>query len=210
MSGRAESCPGSEGPNRLQAAASELYLQHHDEVYRYVRARVGSRPDAEDLTADVFCRAVGALGRYRQMRSSALPWLYTIAGHRVADFYRRARPCQRIDLASQVADPGAGPLERAMARGMVRRVWEASEGLPSAQRRALWLRYGEDLDLREISLRMGRSVEATKLLIHRAVQGVRLAIAGSVGRAHTQRAARLRGRRRSAVAAPGRVPALAI
>ncbi len=177
--------------------AEHIYLDHYGDVYRYVRARVGSSTEAEDLVGDVFCRAVAGLGNYRPMRDSALPWLYTIAAHRVADHYRAARPSQQLSEAELVADPGPNPAEVVVSRELARQVWALSRQLPASQRRALWLRYGEQLELREIAWRMGRSVEAVKLLVHRAVRGLRGARA--LGAEETLRLAPQRPRRRRAV-----------
>ncbi len=164
-----------------EATASYMYLQHYAEVFRYVRARVGTQAAAEDLTSDVFCKAVAGLKSYRTMRSSALPWLYTIAAHRVADHYRAARPTIDLDAAAQVADSGPNPADVVVTRVLVRQVWELSKCLPASQRRALWLRYGEELELREIAAQMGRSVEAVKLLVYRAIRGVRRGLPAPVG-----------------------------
>ncbi|HEY6538169.1 MAG TPA: sigma-70 family RNA polymerase sigma factor [Candidatus Dormibacteraeota bacterium] len=157
----------------IQAMASEMYRLHHADVFRYVRARIGSRAEAEDITSDVFCKAVAGLKSYRTMRSTALPWLYTIAAHRVADHYRAARPTSDLEVAAEVADKAPNPADVVVSRDQVRQVWELSKCLPASQRRALWLRYGEELELREIATQMGRSVEAVKLLVHRAVRGIR-------------------------------------
>jgi RNA polymerase sigma-70 factor (ECF subfamily) len=157
----------------VQPNASHMYQQHYAEVFRYVRARVGSHTEAEDLTSDVFCKAVAGLASYRTMRSSALPWLYTIAAHRVADYYRASRPTAEIDEAAHIPDTGPNPADVVVARAEVRHVWELSKSLPASQRRALWLRYGEELELKEIAAQMGRSVEAVKLLVHRAIRGIR-------------------------------------
>ncbi|MGC1184971.1 MAG: sigma-70 family RNA polymerase sigma factor [Candidatus Dormiibacterota bacterium] len=165
--------PEPMGTELLGAMASEMYLLHHGEVFRYVRARVGSLAEAEDITSDVFCKAVAGLKTYRTLRSSALPWLYTIAAHRVADHYRAARPTSELDEAAQIPDSGPNPADVVVSRDLVRQVWDLSKGLPASQRRALWLRYGEELELREIAAQMGRSVEAVKLLVHRAVRGIR-------------------------------------
>ncbi|MGH7666679.1 MAG: RNA polymerase sigma factor [Candidatus Dormibacteria bacterium] len=160
------------GPGEL-ALAAEMYRQHYTDVFRYIRARVSSPTEAEDLTADVFCKAVAGLRRYRSVRPSPLPWLYTIAAHRLADHYRAARPSARLDESSQAADPAPDPLDTVISRDLAHWVWEFSKQLPSSQRRALWLRYGEELELREIAVQMGRSVEAVKLLVHRAIRGIR-------------------------------------
>ncbi|MGP8248878.1 MAG: RNA polymerase sigma factor [Candidatus Dormibacteria bacterium] len=161
--------------------ASYMYQQHYAEVFSYVRTRVGSHSDAEDLTSDVFCKAVAGLKTYRMMRSSPLPWLYTIAAHRVADYYRASRPTAEIDEAVQIPDTGPSPADVVVTREQVRGVWELSKTLPASQRRALWLRYGEELELKEIAAQMGRSVEAIKLLVHRAIRGIRANMSATEG-----------------------------
>jgi RNA polymerase sigma factor (sigma-70 family) len=163
----------NEATQCVQANVSHMYQEHYAQVFRYVRARVGSHTEAEDLTSDVFCKAVAGLESYRTMRSSALPWLYTIAAHRVADYYRASRPTAELDEAAHVPDAGPNPADVVVSSEQVRHVWELSKSLPASQRLALWLRYGEELELKEIALLMGRSVEAVKLLVHRAIRGIR-------------------------------------
>jgi RNA polymerase sigma-70 factor (ECF subfamily) len=171
----------NEATQSVQANASHMYQKHYAEVFRYVRARVSSHAEAEDLSSDVFCKAVAGLESYRTMRSSALPWLYTIAAHRVADYYRASRPTAELDEAAQVPDAGPNPADVVIAREQVRHVWDLSKSLPASQRLALWLRYGEELELREIAQRMGRSVEAVKLLVHRAIRGIRASMPANEG-----------------------------
>ncbi|MGH7642869.1 MAG: RNA polymerase sigma factor [Candidatus Dormibacteria bacterium] len=192
------------------SVAAEMYSKHYPAVFRYVRSRVGTHTEAEDLTGDVFCKAVTGLKNYRTIRSSALPWLYTIAAHRVVDHYRAARPTAELDAAQMVADTSPNPADVVVTKDLIREVWELSNGLPPSQRRALWLRYGEDRELREIAVLMGRSVEAVKLLVHRAIRGVRtrLPISASATRVALLpagdggRSATATGRRAAAVKGP--------
>ena len=156
--------------------AENLYRDHYEAVLRYVRARVATREIAEDLVADVFCRALTAAASYRAMRDTPLPWLYRIAAHRVADHYRRQRTSYGLDAAAEVVSSELGPDELVLRQVAISEVWEASQELPRTQRRALWLRYGRQLELSEIAVVMGKSVEAVKLLIHRAIKHLRQAL----------------------------------
>jgi RNA polymerase sigma-70 factor, ECF subfamily len=156
--------------------AQRIYERHYGDVFRYLRARVATHAEAEDLASDVFCKAVAAIGRYREMRPTALPWLYTIAAHRVADHYRSKRSIAQLEEAERIADPGPNPDDLAVTGELVRWVWTNSLALPPSQRRALWMRYGEQLELAEIAVRMGRSVQAVKLLVHRAIRAIRLSM----------------------------------
>ncbi len=157
----------------------QAYRDHYVAVWRYVRARVATSEIAEDLVGDIFCHAVAASPRYRRLRESPLPWLYTIASNRVADHYRRRRETHSLDKIVELAGTEVGPAEVVLQRQDLASIWECSRALPDSQREALWLRYGEDRDLKEIATRMGRSVEAVKLLLHRGVRGVRKMLAAS-------------------------------
>jgi len=160
--------------NEIGIDPEAMYLDHHAAVLRYVRTRVNSSELAEDLVGDVFCSAVAKAEVYQNRRDTALPWLYRIAANRVADHYRRQRATCSLELATELADPAPDPIE-IVARGeTLRTVWRLSQELSAAQRTALWLRYGEDLELTTIAFQMGRSVAAVKVLIHRALR--RLAV----------------------------------
>jgi RNA polymerase sigma factor (sigma-70 family) len=64
-----------------EALVSEFY----ERVAGYVRMRVPER-DCEDVTGEIFLRAIEHLG---ELRGEAAPWLFSVARSRVADYYRR-------------------------------------------------------------------------------------------------------------------------
>src|ERR671934_1117123 len=70
------------------AAFGLLYDRHVDAIYRYVYYRVRDDAEAEDLTSDVFMRALKAMPRY-EPRQAFLAWLYRIARNAVIDRARR-------------------------------------------------------------------------------------------------------------------------
>ena len=65
-----------------------LYDRHVDAIYRYVYYRVRDDAEAEDLTSDVFMKALRAIPRY-EPRQAFLAWLYRIARNAVIDRARR-------------------------------------------------------------------------------------------------------------------------
>jgi len=83
-----------------RAAFYPIYIQFVDSVYAYTLARVGSHPDAEDLTSEVFVRAIQHLNRYRE-NGSFLAWLLTIARNLTFDHYRN-RDQQWLNLEEVV------------------------------------------------------------------------------------------------------------
>lgn len=68
-----------------------LYDRYFERIYRFVYARVRERSVTEDITTEVFSKALRNMGDVAVMRHGVGPWLYRIAEGAVADHYRRAR-----------------------------------------------------------------------------------------------------------------------
>lgn len=80
--------------------------EHGDALYRYARARVGSREVAEDLVQDAFLAALESRGRFRG-RAAVRTWLLSILRHKIMDHYRRtagAKPGSAEARADRRAD----------------------------------------------------------------------------------------------------------
>jgi RNA polymerase sigma-70 factor (ECF subfamily) len=147
-------------------AFSELYRRHVDQIYRYMLARVGDPSTAEDLTSEVFMRALESLGNYEDRGVPFVAWLYRIANARVVDFWRRAKHDEvSIDEMAQeyaVEMPGGDVVTyRALSRAM--------KHLTSEQQQVIVLRFIEGFSAAEVSQLMGRSEGAIKALQHRAL-----------------------------------------
>ena len=65
----------------------QIYDAHVVAIYRFIHARVGNRPDAEDLTAQVFMRAVEQLDTTRD-EGQIVAWLYRVSQNAIADYWR--------------------------------------------------------------------------------------------------------------------------
>jgi RNA polymerase sigma-70 factor (ECF subfamily) len=84
----------------------EIYDAHVVPIFRFVYARVGNRPDAEDLTSQVFMRAVEQLDVTRAQAQIAA-WLYRVAQNAVADYWRAFYRLPRVEL--ELVAPGWEP-----------------------------------------------------------------------------------------------------
>src|SRR5713226_7269455 len=87
-------------------AFAALYDLHVDAVYRYAFYRVRSDAEAEDVTSEVFHRALVAMPRF-EPRRPFLAFLYTIARNVVVDRARRARP--QAPFEDAIAYPSDAP-----------------------------------------------------------------------------------------------------
>src|SRR6478736_3655274 len=82
------------------ARFGELYEQHFERVYGYVACRVRDRATAEDVTAEVFHKALAALPAFQFVGAPFAAWLLRIAAHALADRFKRAGATREVSLAS--------------------------------------------------------------------------------------------------------------
>jgi RNA polymerase sigma-70 factor (ECF subfamily) len=150
-----------------------LYDRYVDGVYRFVYNRVRNRQAAEDVTADVFVKALRAIGRFEVSDRPFRAWLYQIAANATIDHLRAVRPSMELGHASLLAAPGAGPEDKALGRVGESRVWKLIAELPPSQQTAVALRLGEDLSTLDIAYVMGKSEGAVKVLVHRGLSSLR-------------------------------------
>ncbi|HEX6539622.1 MAG TPA: sigma-70 family RNA polymerase sigma factor [Candidatus Dormibacteraeota bacterium] len=154
-------------------AFGELYDHYFAQIYRFVYSRLRDQDAAEDVTSEVFFKALRAIGRYKPSGHPFSAWLYQISVNAINDHYRARRPAQSLDAAIAVADAQRPLADRVVDSTEAARVWAAIDALPPQQRVAMTLKLGEDMKLAQIGGIMGKSEGAVKLLIHRGMIGVR-------------------------------------
>ncbi len=154
-------------------AFGELYDTYFGQIYRFVFSRMRDQDAAEDVTSEVFFKALRAIGRYKPSGHPFSAWLYQISVNAIADHYRARKPASNLDDAIGVADPQQPLDERVAQKQDAARVWAAINSLPEQQRTAITLKLGEDLKLADIGVVMGKSEGAVKLLVHRGMIGLR-------------------------------------
>jgi len=159
----------STGPGPFE----QVYDEHVVGIYRFIYARVGNRPDAEDLTAQVFVRAVEQLDTGREPGQIAA-WLYRVAHNATADYWRAfyRLPLVGVDHVAPGWEPADGtgrpveePDERAGAR-----VQALLHRLPDHYRRVLELRFLERMSVAETATAMGISSGNARVLQYRALR----------------------------------------
>lgn len=154
-------------------AFERVYDQHVVGIYRFIYARVGNHPDAEDLTAQVFVRAVEQLDTEREPGQIAA-WLYRVAQNATADYWRAFYRLPVVG-ADRVA-PGWEPVAPAERPGTVdpetapARVARLLRRLPPSYRRVLELRFIERRSVAETAREMGISDGNARVLQYRALR----------------------------------------
>jgi RNA polymerase sigma-70 factor (ECF subfamily) len=146
-------------------------------VYSYVAYRLGEGTEAEDVTSEVFERALRYRASYDETRGEPLPWLLGIARHCVDDAWRTHRAVLPLE-AEQVAPLSSGA---DLDGDVVRRVSlaEAIERLDERARDLLALRYGADLTAKQIGRILGLTPNAVDVALHRTLARLRADLAAS-------------------------------
>ena len=160
-----------------RAAFAALYDLYVARVYAFCAVHSGTREEAEDLTAQTFERALGAIGRYEERGQPFSAWLLRIAAN--AAINRARRP-------AAVPLPGAGTADADDAEQADIRVeswvaeWERADWMeehlaalsPDGQQ-VVQLRFYDDLSFDDVAARMGRSEGAVKQLLRRTLTALR-------------------------------------
>jgi RNA polymerase sigma-70 factor (ECF subfamily) len=150
-----------------------LYDRYADQVFRVVYHRLNDRSDAEDVTAEVFVKALRAIDAYRPSRAPFWGWLHRIAANAVVDHVRARKATVSLDAVADAPDSTVGVEQQVIRRLEADRAWRAVADLCPAQRTAVTLRLGRDLPIADIAGRMDRTEGAVKLLLNRGLTTLR-------------------------------------
>ena len=164
-------------PARFEA----LYRKYLAQVYSYAYYELGDHHDAEDATERTFVAALTNLHRFEERArpedghgaSTFRVWLFRIARNAVAERSRRRRrrPEAPLDAAATVAAPHDVEAEAALHDDAAA-AWRAVGRLRGDRRRAVILRFVDEMSTAEIAGILDRSEGAVRVLIHRALRSV--------------------------------------
>ena len=148
------------------AEQERLYAEYHEKVLGYIRARVSSREDAEDLCAEVFERALRSSDSYDAAKAAPGTWLYAITRNTVINHLQRSRPA--AELPEDLTDD-ALPEDGLLRSELLDSLAAALETLPEELTDIIVLRYCDRLPLTEVALTLGMSYGAVKLRHQKAL-----------------------------------------
>ena len=173
-----------------EEALRDLVEKHQGAVYGTIAKMLGDPVEAQDLAQQVFVRVYRAAGSYRAA-AQLKTWMFTIVRNLVFNEHRRRSRATFISLhapENESSHSGGSPDldlpdlasktpgENMLRQEMLRKVDEAILALPEQQRLAIVLRRYDEFSYEQIAEILKTSVPATKSLLFRARETLRVAL----------------------------------
>ena len=149
-----------------------LYQENLGLIYRYVYSKVGNREEAEDLTSQIFIKAVRGVDQERGMQSIQ-KWLFQVARTTIADYWRAYYRISTNSLEELLEAGWEGPADEkpdAASSQPAERVKRILQALPEHYREVLTCRFLLNLSIKETALSMGLTEANVKVLQFRALK----------------------------------------
>jgi RNA polymerase sigma-70 factor (ECF subfamily) len=164
--------------NGDRAAFERIIGLFHEDVFRMIYYRTRSRMDAEDIEQDVFLQAYKSLSSLKDV-GKFRSWLFTIAVNRVRDFLRKRRLLAFFGISASEeesespelqVDREPNALDQLMRQEFWSEVQRLSNRFSSAEREVFFLRFVDELSIREIAEVLKKSESAVKTHLYRALK----------------------------------------
>lgn len=156
----------------VQEEFQTFYQENLGLIYRYIYSKVGNREEAEDLTSQIFLKAVRGIDAERSPQSMQ-KWLFQVARTTIADHWRIYYRAS-VSSLEELLDAGwEGPIEEEpvlMTTPPSERVQRILRALPEHYREVLTCRFLYNLSIKDTALRMGLTEANVKVLQFRALK----------------------------------------
>lgn len=169
---KSEAQPTAEQAEARTREFQTFYQENLSLIYRYVYSKVGNREEAEDLTSQVFLKAVRGMNTERGSLS-VQKWLFQVARTTIADYWRAHYRVSTSSLDALLEAGWEGPPESelaAISTGPDERVQRLLQALPEHYREVLTCRFLLNFSIRETAAQLGLSEANVKVLQFRALK----------------------------------------
>jgi len=156
-----------------EARLTSLYDEYYNKIAHYAFVRIGDRTEAEDLTGEVFLKALESLKSYEERGIPMQAWLFRIAHNLVVDHLRKAAKRKTVSIDTVQIEAEADPVALADRNIELEKVAGAMEQLTSEQREVLRLRFFGGLTSKEAGSILKKSDGAVREMQRAAVEKLR-------------------------------------
>jgi len=160
-----------------RSAFAQLADRFHEDIYRMVYYRIRSRPDAEDITQDVFLKVFQKISGIKET-TKFRGWLFSITLNRIRDFQRKKRfrslfKAEDENIASQAPEQSdqdqPDALDHVLKKDFWRQIGLILNKLSKMEKEVFLLRFFDHLSLAEIAGVLKKNESTVKTHLYRAL-----------------------------------------
>lgn len=157
-----------------RAAFGEIYNSYYTPIYRYVFYRIKNIQDSEDITHEVFLKALRAMDRFSLKKVSPLAFFYTIARNTLIDKYRtRREETVEEDFFDTIASSHPKPSDEVSTSEDIGHVRRAIASLPDEQKDVVMMRALGELSYSEIAKIHKKTEQAIRQIYSRGLKALK-------------------------------------
>ena len=163
----------------LELEIGKVFKTEKSRLLAFIRSRVESREDAEDILQDVFYHTLQGISVTDQI-DNLLGWLYTAARNKIIDWYRKKRlrtlpleDMEKYGIEDLISDSGLHPEQSYYRNLITEALAESIEALPAEQRMVFILQELEGMTFKDIAEMTGDSMNTLISRKRYAVQYLR-------------------------------------
>ncbi len=151
----------------------QFYRKNVQRIYRFLYYRVGGKKElAQDLTQDVFLKALEAFERYDE-NISASSWIYTIARNHLLNQLAKQRPNVDLEAIENTLWDRDDWVEKATLNFDEKRLLDALNRIPKDDATVLRKKFLEGWSYDDIAETMDKTAGALRVQAHRALKELR-------------------------------------
>jgi len=153
---------------------SEIYNRYVDKIYRFIFLKVSSQEVAEDLASETFLKTWETYKNGNPEIENIQAFLYKTARNLVIDYYRGKGKAKIVSADYRpIIDPKQNLEEKAFLNSDIENIKQALANLKEDYQDVIIWYYLDDLPISEISQMLDRTEEATRVLLHRALNALK-------------------------------------
>lgn len=161
-------------------AFGQLYDRYYDKIFSFVYYKVGNRFEAEDISEQVFLKALENITKFKWQGTPFSSWLFRIASNLVVDYFRSGK-YKMVDIDGELAIEASTSCdpEQSTIRSLDRdEIINAIRTLTEEQQQVIVMKFIAGMTNHEIAGAINKSVGAVKALQHRATGALSKVLGG--------------------------------
>ena len=160
----------------------KIYLEYKEKVFRYVRGKVRSLADAEDVTSEIFLKVQTSLDSYDEEKATLSTWIYTITHNAVCNYYRaESKRALSLDENAPFSDADEDVMAEIENEILKESLAIALETLSEREQDIIVLYYYHEIPLQDIAIKLGITYTNAKFIKSTAMGKLRTFMSRNYG-----------------------------